>query len=109
MPDGTPISASPARSRVASLPNKPAVGRRPRLRTACASEVVYSAGLDLGNADAAVPIGMSCRLCERADCEQRAFPPIGSHLTVNEHHRSFVPYLFTRRETTRAERPRRMS
>ena len=27
--------------------------------------------------------------------ERRAFPPISSHLTVNEHHRSFVPYLFT--------------
>ena len=42
-----------------------------------------------------MPIGVSCRICERADCQQRAFPPIGSHLTVNEHHRSFVPYLFT--------------
>jgi XRE family transcriptional regulator, fatty acid utilization regulator len=62
---------------------------------AYASEVVYSAGLDISNADAAVPIGVSCRICERADCQQRAFPPIGSHLTVNEHHRSFVPYLFT--------------
>jgi predicted transcriptional regulator/transcriptional regulator with XRE-family HTH domain len=62
---------------------------------AYASEVVYSAGLDTSNADAAVPIGVSCRICERADCQQRAFPPIGSHLTVNEHHRSFVPYLFT--------------
>ena len=58
---------------------------------AYASEVVYSAGLDISNADAAVPIGVSCRICERADCQQRAFPPIGSHLTVNEHHRSFVP------------------
>ena len=65
---------------------------------AYASEVVYSAGLDTTNEEAAVPIGVSCRVCERTDCQQRAFPPIGSQLTVNEHHRSFVPYLFARAE-----------
>jgi XRE family transcriptional regulator, fatty acid utilization regulator len=58
--------------------------------------VVYSAGLDISNADAAVPIGVSCRICERTECQQRAFPPIGSRLTVDASHRSFVPYLFAR-------------
>ncbi len=62
--------------------------------TAYASEVVYSAGLDLAGEQAAVPIGVNCRVCERADCQQRAFPPIGSHITVDENNRSFVPYLF---------------
>jgi predicted transcriptional regulator/transcriptional regulator with XRE-family HTH domain len=61
-----------------------------------APEVVYSAGLDISNADAAVPIGVSCRICERTECQQRAFPPIGSRLTVDASHRSFVPYLFAR-------------
>jgi XRE family transcriptional regulator, fatty acid utilization regulator len=71
--------------------------------TAYASEVVYSAGLDVTNDAAAVAIGVSCRICERTDCQQRAFPPIGSQLTVNEHHRSFVPYLFARREPEATE------
>ncbi|MBP2314008.1 helix-turn-helix domain-containing protein [Azospirillum soli] len=60
-----------------------------------ANEIVYAAGIDTSNVAAAVPIGVNCRICERTDCQQRAFPPIGSQLTVNESHRSFVPYLFT--------------
>ena len=59
-----------------------------------APELVYAAGIDITDLKAAVPIGVNCRLCERTDCQQRAFPPIGSELRVNEHHRSFVPYLF---------------
>ena len=59
-----------------------------------APELVYAAGIDITDVKAAVPIGVNCRLCERTDCQQRAFPPIGSELRVNEHHRSFVPYLF---------------
>jgi predicted transcriptional regulator/transcriptional regulator with XRE-family HTH domain len=59
-----------------------------------AAEVVYAAGLDLASDQAAVPIGVNCRVCERADCQQRAFPPIGSPITVDENNRRFVPYLF---------------
>lgn len=39
-----------------------------------ASRLVYSDGLDLGDASAATPIGMGCRICERLDCPQRAVP-----------------------------------
>jgi predicted transcriptional regulator/transcriptional regulator with XRE-family HTH domain len=60
-----------------------------------AGEVVYSAGLDLTHEEAAVPIGVNCRICERDNCRQRAFPPIGSHISVDENNRSFVPYLFS--------------
>lgn len=35
-----------------------------------ASRLVWSDGLDLGNASAATPIGMECRVCERLDCPQ---------------------------------------
>ncbi|MGE5505246.1 MAG: helix-turn-helix domain-containing protein [Actinomycetota bacterium] len=62
--------------------------------TAYAEDMVYAAGLDLEAEQAAVPIGVNCRICERTDCRQRAFPPIGSHITVDENNRSFVPYLF---------------
>ena len=41
-----------------------------------AREIVYSDGLDLDNPDIAVPVGVTCRLCERQNCAQRAFPPV---------------------------------
>ena len=59
-----------------------------------AAELVYSAGIDLNNSDAAVPIGVNCRVCERTDCQQRAFPPVGGRITVEKNQRRFVPYLF---------------
>lgn len=47
-------------------------------------KLVYADGYDLDNLDAAVPIGTSCRLCERLDCEQRAFPPLQHGFTIDE-------------------------
>ena len=41
-----------------------------------ARELVYADGVDLTNLATAVPVGLTCRLCERMDCEQRAFPPL---------------------------------
>ncbi len=49
-----------------------------------AQKLVYADGYDLANTDAAVPIGTTCRLCERLDCEQRAFPPLQYGLMVDE-------------------------
>jgi len=49
-----------------------------------ARKLVYADGVDLNNLDAAVPIGTTCRLCERMDCEQRAFPAITQKLQVDE-------------------------
>jgi predicted transcriptional regulator/transcriptional regulator with XRE-family HTH domain len=49
-----------------------------------ARKLVYSDGCDVDNLDAAVPIGTTCRLCERLDCEQRAFPPLQHGLTIDE-------------------------
>ena len=43
-----------------------------------AREMVYADGIDLDNLDAAVPVGVTCRLCERMDCQQRAFPPFNT-------------------------------
>jgi predicted transcriptional regulator len=63
--------------------------------TAYASELVYSAGIDTRDASAAMNIGVNCRICERMDCHQRAFPPITGTLSVDESKRSFVPYEFT--------------
>ncbi|WP_371680362.1 short-chain fatty acyl-CoA regulator family protein [Streptomyces sp. NBC_01276] len=61
-----------------------------------ASRLVYSDGLDLDNASAATPIGMGCRLCERLDCPQRAVPPLGRTLAVDENSSTFIPYPVAR-------------
>lgn len=53
---------------------------------------VYSAGLDLADADAAVPIGPGCRACERVDCRHRAVPPSGHALEIGTGERGVVPY-----------------
>jgi hypothetical protein len=51
---------------------------------ASARKLVYANGYDLENLDAAVPIGTTCRLCERLDCEQRAFPALQHGMTIDE-------------------------
>ena len=51
---------------------------------AYARDMVYADGLDLSNRDAFVPVGPTCRLCDRMDCEQRAHPPMQHALAVNE-------------------------
>ena len=39
-----------------------------------AGEFVYADGIDLRTGAAATPIGVSCRICPRTDCDQRALP-----------------------------------
>ncbi|MDT0462866.1 short-chain fatty acyl-CoA regulator family protein [Streptomyces gibsoniae] len=57
-----------------------------------AHRLVYSDGLDLANASAATPIGMGCRVCERLGCSQRAVPPLGRPLLIDQNSSTFVPY-----------------
>jgi len=57
-----------------------------------AGQLVYSRGLDLGDPSAATPIGVGCKVCERLNCPQRAFPPIGRPLTIDENVAAHVPY-----------------
>lgn len=59
-----------------------------------APQLIYAAGIDLNDKEAAVPIGVSCRVCERTNCSQRAFPPIGKRIHINENEREFLPYRF---------------
>ncbi len=49
-----------------------------------AREIVYADGVDLDSRRAVVPVGVTCRLCERVDCEQRAFPSLQHPLQVHE-------------------------
>lgn len=57
-----------------------------------AGRLIYSDGLDLTNPLAATPIGAGCRICERPACPQRAFPPVGRTLHVDENRSAFAPY-----------------
>ncbi len=59
-----------------------------------APRLVYAQGLDLGDPQAATPIGMGCKVCERAQCPQRAFPYVGQALQVDENASRFAPYGF---------------
>ncbi|MFI6578477.1 short-chain fatty acyl-CoA regulator family protein [Nocardiopsis sp. NPDC050513] len=67
-----------------------AVGLGCELRNA--RRLVYSAGFDLGDPRAATPIGLGCKVCERPACPQRAFPPAGRSLLVNENSSTVSPY-----------------
>lgn len=57
-----------------------------------APDFVYADGLRTGGV--ATPIGTSCRICPRADCDQRAFPPAASEIRIDPDVRAPVPYSF---------------
>ena len=57
-----------------------------------ARDFIYADALDTANLGAATPIGISCRLCPRAQCDQRAFPPAGRAIEVDADRRDVVPY-----------------
>ncbi len=49
-----------------------------------ARRLVYADGIDLASLAGVVPVGTTCRLCEREDCGARAFPSIHRPLRVDE-------------------------
>lgn len=57
-----------------------------------ARELVYADGISLDNVGIAVPIGVGCRVCERMDCRQRAFPPLHHRLDVDVNVRGLSAY-----------------
>ncbi|MBI3453955.1 MAG: DUF2083 domain-containing protein [Rhodospirillales bacterium] len=59
-----------------------------------ASELVYADGLDLEQLGTATEIGVGCRLCERTDCRQRAFPPLQHRLMIDEKIKGASAYPF---------------
>jgi predicted transcriptional regulator len=62
-----------------------------------ARQLVYADGVDLVASGAVVPVGITGRLCDRMDCEQRAFPPLQHPLTVNDQVRGVSFYAPTER------------
>jgi XRE family transcriptional regulator, fatty acid utilization regulator len=58
-----------------------------------AGQLVYADDLDLRNDAAYQPIGVSCRICERRTCPQRAVPPLERPLRIDPDERGVLPYL----------------
>ncbi|MGH1465871.1 MAG: helix-turn-helix domain-containing protein [Cognatishimia sp.] len=60
-----------------------------------ADQLVYADNMDVTSAAAYQPIGISCRICERANCHQRSVPPLERKLTIHENTRGVLPYEIT--------------
>ncbi|MDP3299258.1 MAG: short-chain fatty acyl-CoA regulator family protein, partial [Phenylobacterium sp.] len=65
----------------------------------CAAEhadrLIYTQGRPGLGADAATPIGVTCRLCHRTDCTARSAPPIGRQILVDDIRRTSAPFGFS--------------
>ncbi len=46
--------------------------------------LAYAEGMDLTNPAGVVPVGITCRLCDRLDCRARAFPSMQRPLRIDE-------------------------
>ncbi|AQA01224.1 Cro/Cl family transcriptional regulator [Mycobacterium sp. MS1601] len=57
-----------------------------------AEKLIYSAGINPADPDAAVAIGAGCKICDRPACPQRAFPYVGRPVRVDPHSSSDLPY-----------------
>lgn len=57
-----------------------------------ADALIYADDLDLSNPQAFEPIGVSCRICERANCHQRSVPPLERRLRADVNTRGTLPY-----------------
>jgi hypothetical protein len=59
-----------------------------------AHELVYADGLDVASRAGAVEIGVGCRVCERENCRQRAYPPLQHRLDVDVNVKGATAYSF---------------
>jgi predicted transcriptional regulator/DNA-binding XRE family transcriptional regulator len=58
-----------------------------------AAALAAARGIDLAG-PGATPIGLGCRACTRPDCPQRAWPPTGRTLLLNDRERGLNPFPF---------------
>jgi predicted transcriptional regulator/DNA-binding XRE family transcriptional regulator len=65
----------------------------------CAAEhagrLIYTRGQHDGGAEAATPIGVTCRLCHRTKCTARSAPPIGRQVLPDDFRRASAPFGFS--------------
>ena len=60
-----------------------------------AKEFVYTENLDISDKKTEIPIGVSCRTCDRLDCSQRAFPPLHKKFDVDINTRGVSVYVLS--------------
>jgi predicted transcriptional regulator/plasmid maintenance system antidote protein VapI len=93
MPDGSAFFSIAAA--VSGAP-QPFPRRAARFAIGLVCEMKYAQRLVYADATGEAParIGTNCRLCERADCPQRAEPPQARPLIIDESLRGAVPFPF---------------
>jgi Predicted transcriptional regulator len=102
MPDGSsffcvaktisPIGRSTRAKPVGSRLHRLAIGLGCPL--SYAKDVTYADGLTLSDPNIVTPIGVSCRVCERANCPERAMPSRNFKLVVDENRRGLSAYCY---------------
>ena len=58
-----------------------------------AKDFVYTENLDINDRKSEIPVGVSCRTCDRLDCSQRAFPPLHKKFDVDINSRGVSVYV----------------
>ena len=58
-----------------------------------AKEFVYTENIDISDKKTEIPIGVSCRTCDRLDCSQRAFPPLHKKFDIDINTRGVSVYV----------------
>ena len=58
-----------------------------------AKDFVYTENLNINDKKFEIPIGVSCRTCDRLDCSQRAFPPLHKKFDVDINLRGVSVYV----------------
>ncbi|HEY2754031.1 helix-turn-helix domain-containing protein [Phenylobacterium sp.] len=65
----------------------------------CAAEhagrLIYTQDRDGQGSEAATPIGVTCRLCQRTECAARSEPPIGRQILPDDIRRTSLPFGFS--------------
>ena len=54
---------------------------------------VYTENVNINDKSTEIPIGVSCRTCDRLDCSQRAFPPLHKKFDVDINSRGVSVYV----------------
>ncbi|TRO94283.1 ImmA/IrrE family metallo-endopeptidase [Glycocaulis profundi] len=91
LPDGSRF-VSVARAVARPLPGGGSVLQV--LALGCEAGEAHRLVYDPGEGAAPTPVGLACRLCERPDCAERAFPPLQRSLRVEPHARGASPFSF---------------
>jgi len=58
-----------------------------------AKEFIYTENMDITNKKTEIPIGVSCRTCDRLDCSQRAFPPLHKKFDIDINNRGVSVFV----------------